>query len=116
MSTWSAEIALDKEFQHYTVLCTGERESETCIRDDIVHHSFHHHSFILPLSTFAIAIGNWTVRRIDNEHPRVRFIGSRDQVEDKFEGVSRYVPLCLEVAQKVLGIVMLVILISILSS
>ena len=103
MSTWSAEIALDKAYQHYSVLCTGETEPETCIRDDIVCHGFYHHSFILPMSTFAIAIGHWAVRIVDTQHPRVRLLGPRSQVEVNFEHISNYVPSCLEAAEKILG-------------
>ena len=103
MSTWSAEISLDKEFRHYKVFCTGESEPETFTEDDVIYYNFSHHSFVLPMSTFAIAIGNWTARAIENQHPRLRFIGPETSVDEKFQDVSNYVPLCLEVVQKLLG-------------
>ena len=75
MSTWTAVISLSKDQSEITVLCTGESQSETSYDDDLCYHKFSHTSFVLPMSTFALAIGQWSVASISDSGPQVRFIG-----------------------------------------
>ena len=75
MSTWTVVISLGKEQSHNTVLCTGEEEAELSSDDDLYYHKFSHTSFVLPMSTFALAIGKWSVITISGNVPLVRFIG-----------------------------------------
>ena len=75
MSTWTAVISIGKEQSHNTVLCTGEEEAELSSDDDLYYHKFSHTSFVLPMSTFALAIGKWSVITISGNVPLVRFIG-----------------------------------------
>ena len=61
----------------HVVLCTGEQvpyvssESEGNLRK----YHFCHTSFVVPMSTFAIAVGFWEVREIECTYPLTRFIG-----------------------------------------
>ena len=77
MSTWSAVISLASKFADHVVLCTGEQvpyvssESEGNLRK----YHFCHTSFVVPMSTFAIAVGFWEVREIECTYPLTRFIG-----------------------------------------
>ena len=104
MSTWKMMISLPTEFKDWTVLCTGETEAETFIEDDFISHVFSHRSFVLPMSTFAIAIGHWTIKPLPTDDgPVVRFIGHERIINNNIGDMFRYVPTSLSVAQRYLG-------------
>ena len=103
LSTWSARISLDAEYRDWSVFCTGESEAVVEETGDLRSYLYQHTSFSLPMSTFAIAVGRWTVRDIDSHQPRIRFIGPKPLVENNFHAVNRYLPHCLSAAQDLLG-------------
>ena len=75
MSTWSAVINVTNKFKDHVVLCTGELVPYISSEGDIRRHHFSHTSFVVPMSTFAIALGFWEVRVIECTHPVTQFIG-----------------------------------------
>ena len=103
LSTWSARISLKSEDEDFDVFCTGETEAEVQQSGELRHYLSHHNSFPLPMSTFAIAVGRWSVRTIDCGQPRTRFIGPRSLVEKNFAAVTRYLACCLSAAEDLLG-------------
>lgn len=121
MSTWSAVITLTDKFTDHVVLCTGERVPYTTSEGDLRKHHFCHKSFVVPMSTFAIAVGLWKVKAIECTHPVTRLIGEDQStshkytclyslslgpkalVEKCFPFVSSYISHCLSAAQSLLG-------------
>ena len=85
------------------VYCTGETEAKVEEAGGLRYHDYHHTTFTLPMSTFAIAVGSWSCRNIDCPHPAVRFVGPQAVVERTVEAVTRYLPACLSAAQDLLG-------------
>ena len=56
------------------------------------------------MSTFAIAIGHWTIKPLPTDvGPVVRFIGHESIINNNIGDMSRYVPTSLSVAQRYLG-------------
>lgn len=103
LSTWSARISLKSEDEDFDVFCTGETEAEVQQSGELRHYLSHHDSFPLPMSTFAIAVGRWSVRTIDCGQPRTRFIGPKSLVEKNFAAVTRYLACCLSATEDLLG-------------
>ena len=75
MSTWSAVISLASKFTNHVVLCTGEQVPYISSEGNLRKYHFCHTSFVVPMSTFAIAVGLWEVREIECTYPLTRFIG-----------------------------------------
>ena len=125
MSTWSAVINVTDKFKDHVVLCTGELVPHISSEGDIRRHHFSHTSFVVPMSTFAIALGVWEIRVLECTHPVTRFIGEdksithtytclqcnnmenvlgpKALVDKTFPVVSSYISHCLSAAQSVLG-------------
>lgn len=58
MATWQCVIVADAD----AVLCTGDHNGLTV--SDNPHHHYFYTQMVLPMSTYAVAIGNWSIKTI----------------------------------------------------
>ncbi|CAG5118784.1 unnamed protein product [Candidula unifasciata] len=116
MSTWHCSVTLtDSHTEEVAVVMTGEAVPDICLNanGEKVFHFLS--SYPVPASTFALAIGTWSVTEInnpslvDNPHPD-RFVMPHCRLfspaclhEAMVVQLGKYLPLCFEALSSVLG-------------
>ena len=99
LATWTAKVSVCSGYQ---VFCTGDTEPEVQ-EEDQLRISYFHTNLVLPMSTFALAVGQWQVRNLTCKLPTVRFIGPDSLLDDNAGLVGKYLPASMEAAMEVLG-------------
>jgi len=105
MATWQAKIHT-KSSSNLTVLCTGDNQDDVLLDNGNDSHYFFT-NLILPMSTFAIAIGSWKKEAIlepsSTEKPMLSLCGPLSIVNQHLILLKKYVNACLEATSRLLG-------------
>lgn len=107
MATWQAKIHTNSDSK-FTVLCTGDNQDDFVQNQGIDSYYFYT-NLILPMSTFAIAIGIWKKEAIlepsSSETPTMlNLCGPPSIIKQHFTLLKKYVNSCLKATSRLLGV------------